>query len=354
MKVLFFNCVYRPGHLFFDSKLLGFLSSVTNKLIVLQPANWFNIENINISYIDCELRQNKKTKLKRLSTWIRSATNVIRALPKISNEKPDCVVVGEYELSIFSFVFPLLLMRCKKIILVQHNNIDQLTNSKIKRMLFSLYKNKVYHCVLEPFIKDYIVGEYNIIDSRIFCWPYPIGETTDDPRMNTCKQYNIIGLSQSNDENQIEELIKLEEEQKVFEKNKLRVLLKSKRNEYDDGYLKVLKGWICDEDYQRYYNSANSVLVAFPPSYQFRVSATLIEAFAKHLPVIGADIMLINYYHKAYPDICMIYNSKTFVDELKNCTKNTEDMNREFKDFSVAHSDDYILTQIKKDLEGLM
>ncbi len=360
MKILFYNCVYRPGHLYFDTKLISYLSKVAEELIILQPEGWFDIKEENITYVDCELRQNKKTKHKRASLWRRTIINSVRAAKEMKRFSPDVVVVGEYELSTFGVTIGLLVSKCPNIVIVHHNNIDQLRTSLIKRSLFKTYKNKVFHCTLEPYIKEFIQKEYGISQEKVFCWPHPseplkeASKNAEREQKDGIKEYDIIGLSRSNDEGLIDSLIQQEKKESIFKNNGLRILLKSKTKTFDDGALTVIKGWIQDDEYKRYYSSAKSVFVAFPDSYQYRVSATLIEAFRDRIPVIGSDIKLIWYYQSMYPHICQVYSDMTFVNSLKTISEESDEKEREFELFIERHSDQYITNQIQKNLSELI
>ena len=355
LDVFFYNCVYRPGHMYYDTKLITALSEASDSLSVFQPKDWFNVNLEHTHYINKGLTQNKKTKFKRMSIWWRSFLNSFRAVREIKKSRPNFVVVGEYELSTFWITINSLLSTGAIVIIVHHNNIDQIVANKRKRKLFDLYKDRVVHCTLEPFIEDFTSSHLNIAENRVLCWPHPserLQETSTD--ISSCeKVYDVIGLSQSNDEKLIDYLIRLEKKDKIFQKYGLRVLLKSKVQAYDDGALTVMMGWIDDNDYMKYYQSTKCVLVAFPQSYQFRVSATLIEALRDRIPVLGSNIRLINYYHEAYPNICCIYNTDTFVYDIINFLSNNHDQDKEFVEFFNNHSDKYIVDKIHGDLVKL-
>lgn len=360
MKLLFYNCVYRPGHMYYDTKMIGYLSKIADKLIVLQPESWFDIKCRNIEYVNCEVKQKNKTRFKRLSMWVRSAFNSLNAAKVIRKKMPDIVVVGEYELATFGITFPILKVACSNIVIVNHNNIDQLVKSGFKRKMFSNYKDKVYHCTLEPFVKEYVQNVFDLKEDKVFCWPHP-AEPVEKRKIEDLKFeqgskcIDVIGLSQSNDESIIRSLINAEKVNGIFRKNHLHAVLKSKENCYDDGFLKVIQGWINEEDYKNYYKNTKSVLVAFPPTYRYRVSATLIEAIRDNIQVIGANIELMNYYNKEYPNICRIFNLDSFISDLVNM-QNVDSFlrNCEFKRFMSCHSDEYITNLISQNLNSLL
>ena len=350
MKILYFDCVYYPGHLGFDSSIISCLAESAEEMVVIQPDNWFSVNVNTIRYINRGIPKRKTKRFGRFITWKISVLNVLHSLPIIRKEKPDVVIIGEYELLTFSFVFPLLYFYCKRIVIIHHNNIDQLTHSRIKRILFSLYKNRVYSCVLEPFIKEYLEHKYEIAEDHVICWPHPIKGAPSKLDINSMKKYSVIGISNSNDEELIANIIELEKELNVFKNNQIRIILKSKTTEYDDGYLTIINGWISDDEYNDYYNNAHSVFVAFPSSYQYRVSATLLDAIKRKTPIIGSDSMMMDYYHSAYPNICKIYNPQTFIDDIKAYSIIDETMEGEFNRFMRSHSNEYIINQIKNDL----
>lgn len=363
MRILFYNCVYRPGHMYFDTKMIEYLSDISEQLVVLQPDNWFQVHKSNIVYSNCELPQNNTAKFKRFSTWTISTNNSLKAIRKIKQFDPDVVVIGEYELSTFGITIPLLRAACSKIVVVNHNNIDQLAKYGLKRLMFNWYKNKIYHCTLEPFIKEYAQKCLGVREDRVFCWPHPAEPMKSQmskkdykkEKANTSLKVDIIGLSQSNDERFIQSLIRQEIENSVFKNNNLHVVLKSKEVSFDDGFLTVIKGWIDIDTYDDYYNNTCGVLVAFPSTFQYRVSATLIEAIRDNIQVLGSDIELMRYYNKEYPNICKIYCEESFVNDLLCLQKaNSLKQKDEFESFMTRHSDTYICNIMLQDLRHLV
>lgn len=348
MKVLFFNALYHLGHKYIDQKFIHNLSCISD-LTVLAPEKWYDekLENVVYDYSGEE----EPSDSKRYNSWICTLKNCKRAAKIAESCGIHVVIFGEYELSTILVALGYFEKNIK-IILCNHNNIDQLSKSKIKRFVFWKIQNRVYHCVLEPFIKEWIVNKYNLSESRIFVWYHPIERKNNIKSFETV--YDCVGISNSNDEEIIDEIYKNELESEIIKRNQKHIVLRTKNgNIFDNGFLKIINGWVSQADYDNYCNHAKSILVPFPSSYQYRVSASVLNGIASRKTVLAADIPLVRYYSKKYPTLCIIYEKENILDailEMNNIAINEEI----YRKFLFDHSDLNIRSAMYRDLNYIV
>jgi hypothetical protein len=170
------------------------------------------------------------------------------------------------------------------------------------------------------------------------------------------KEYQCVGLSSSNDENIIESIIRKEEKENLLKQMKIKVVLKSKEFEYDNGYLKVVKGYLEKEVYSDFIDNAQSIYMPFPNRFQFRMSGTLIDALTNNKIVYGSDIPVMRQYSIKYPSICKVVNDENaFIETLLSNNDNNKKLEDEFDKFKEDHSEErieLILAKILNDSES--
>ncbi|NLJ89014.1 MAG: hypothetical protein GX327_09650 [Epulopiscium sp.] len=251
----------------------------------------------------------------------------------------DFIVVSSFETIMF-VIGRYFFKKDDKIILFHHFNTDEL-NNKIKAWFFRRYMNKVTHIVFAEFIKDYLINNFDINPKKIFVMPHHMNIIDENTTMK--KEFDCVGLSNSNDEEIISEILQKEKQEKVFKKMGCKVVLKSKIHEFDDGYLKIVKGYLEKEVFDNYINNTQSIYMPFPSSFQYRMSGTLIDALSNGKIVYGSDIPVMRYYSKRHPNICKVVdNADSFINKLLNKKDNISDYTKDFERFKQEHSEEKI------------
>ncbi|WKV08000.1 hypothetical protein Q2T46_10640 [Thermoanaerobacterium sp. CMT5567-10] len=192
--------------------------------------------------------------------------------------------------------------------------------------------NKVEHVVFEEFIKDCLMETHEINSEKVHVLPHQLNENI---LKDNYQKYACVGLSNSNDENIISEIVKKENQEKILKKAKCKVILKSKVINFDDGFLKVLNNYLDD--------------MPFPSTFKYRMSGTLVDAFSNNKIILCSNITLMDYYSKEYPSICKIIESVDdffeYVIKINKLEIN-EQLN-EFEIFKNSHSEDKIVLVFK-------
>lgn len=353
MKVLYYDLTYPIGHKYFDEKTIENLSKVS-ELTVLCPENWYRKKTENVSYnYEAEELAFDKASTRRI--FFNAIHNTRIAKRIIKSKKTDAVVIGKFDHFSMPIVVTLLGKRIP-IFVIHHNEIDQLNGQgikgKIKRIFFKFFKDKVVHCVLEDFIRDYLITEEKIAKEETCCWPHPVEREVNEYTNN--RLFDCIGISTSNNQDYIKSIYDNEVLNQTIKAEGYHIILRSKDLNYDNGNLKVYSGWIADDEYKHYFENARCVLIAFKEGYHYRVSASIFDAFSHKIPVLCTDMPLARYYQNKYPNICQIIEESLVEGIRKLSLYDIEEMKTQFGQFCYDHSDSYIQSNMRSDFERVI
>lgn len=230
-----------------------------------------------------------------------------------------------------------LFLKTNKTFIVHHKNIDELQKS-VKKHLFVSYMNKVNHIVFEDSFKNYLVEELGVNKERVFVIPHPISNYGTEKTDVSEHIYDCVGLSNSNDESFISDIIDSEKSHKFIKNNNLQVILRSKIHSFDNGNLIVINGYLEKKEYDNFIEKANLVFVPLPSQYCYRISGAVIDAFSNFKRVISNEAHIINVYVKKYPSLCIkVSDVNSFYNALLTNKKNNLKVS-DFESFINHHS----------------
>ncbi len=214
--------------------------------------------------------------------------------------------------------------------LFYHRNIDEL-NNRIKRMAFSKYKGKLYHVVFEDFFRERLVKEIGLSSNRVYVVPHPAKPIKNVP---TKKEYDCIGLCNSNDEVLIQKAV---ERESVFLHNKLHVLLRSKSIEKKNSAVEVIKGFMDKDVYDELMAAGKTVFVPLPETYVYRLSGSIYDALSRGKIAFTTSKYYAKEYERRYPGICKYVGSvEQLIENLLDNNKNGAA--ESFQKFLAEHS----------------
>ena len=353
MKILLLEFSPAEGHkrLFLNTcELLAQQS----KLFVVAADGYALPENISTIYrVNNKTVRSKNRYIQVLNKIIDSIRRMRLAVKLDCQENFDAIICVTYNEWAYYIGHFLLGDEQKKIFLMQHNNIDNAERSRIKKWMMQKYAPKVRHIVQCQYVADYLAREYKIPEVHIIQWLHPMNanDTALTPKEEAI---DCVGISNSNDENVIRELIRKEKSKRIFAKNQIKVLLRSREEEYDDGYLKVIKGYLSKEKYDSYICAAKCIFLPFPESFVYRMSGTIVDAFSNRKPIIGTNILLIRQCEKAYPNICRPFSPDTFCTEIAELTVGSPKQEEDFAQFCRIHAEEHLKSTMARQLEASM
>lgn len=335
MKLLFFDSLFPRGHININNNYINLLQS-SIEMIICARTGWFEC-NKNIKYVDANWFYPSEKKCNNFIYRLKVFSNYIKLKKIIKEVNPDIVYVASYDIVSFFLAFPFLYCFRNKIILQEHNNVDQLDNN-IKSFLYSFYKNKLNHFVLEDYIKERLI-QLNVQRHLIHVVPHPLPKATE---FEQDKERLIVGLSNSNDEGVVGRVFKEYKNTNFLRDLKYKLVIKAKKLSYNDEYLRIFNGWITKEEYINYSKNSSFYIIPFSTKgYSYRVSAVLLEAISNRKFILASNFLLAKFYAKKYPGICQIFNEPSEIPSLiKNVNKKQYFESRRL--FVADHSDESI------------
>lgn len=347
LKILYADSLNPSGHKNFNVAYINLLAEVVDVTLYC-PQNWYQnyILDERVRIYDNQLDPiNSKS---RFIIYLFYIFNLYKIAQLCNHNKYDIIFISSFDT--VSFLFGFLFFNNKKnIYLFHHNNIDGL-NNKIKRLFFNKYSRYVKHIVFEDFIKQRLIELSNISADIVYVIPHPITKIFDN---NEHKDgFGCIAISNSNNELLLQDIIEAQKKNRFLEQINMKMLIKTKYIQYDDGYLKTISGFISVSEYDSYFAQCKIFYMPFPSTFQYRISGTLIDALSNGKLVIGTDIPILRQYSLRYPEICIIASSvEEFVSLLANLkyVQNNNDTNK----FLSNHSKNNIILSFKKIFKGV-
>lgn len=218
------------------------------------------------------------------------------------------------------------------VVLFHHKNIDELS-SRIKRVFFGLYKNKVHHFVFEDFFANHMVHDLHIKKDKVHVVPHPVSE--NQRLQENIFKYDCVGLCNSNSEEFIQEVI---DQNDFIIGNKLNIVLRSRNRTFESDGLEVIKGFLEDKIYSSYLDSSKTVLVAIPDTYVYRLSGSIYDALSRRKIVFTTSKYYADDYGRRYPGVCIaIAGVDDFIYKLTH-TSQDRDIEQSFDNFIQEHS----------------
>jgi len=341
MKIAVLDFVFAKGHKNFNSKIIEILNEFSDLLIFTigkkEKKNnnlYFKIPNL--------LKYSKNPFLARI---IRLVYMFIERV-KLINVNPEKIVVFGFDTLVYAIGRFLYFNKESDIYLFHHENIDELSN-KIKLIFFKTYMNKVNHIVLSDYFKEYLVNDIGVQKDKVLVMPHPLPNVkpiTEEIDSENGKKI-FVGISQSNDEELIKNIISFEKRNKILKKNNCKLILKSEIHSFENDNLIVFNEYLSDDEYNYWFRKATAIVILFSKSYKYRMSGTFIDAFSRGKAILANDIKLIQYFKTMYPDSCYMFSN---INELFNFMAHEKiQINEDEIDYFIkTHSDNNIKNKL--------
>lgn len=358
MKILYANLKEHgaiKGHKLFDMHWAQIFSQIGDVDVLCPSERWYgNIPpGINIISFNPEtyLIKNKiinskifsRGYLARLCLYFRAISyEYLKYACYLDNKKHYDVIVFS-TLDVLSFALGFRKFRSpKKIFIIEH--MLSMYEKEADQVFYSCYKNKVNHIVMEKGAVPIYINTHGIKQELLNYIPHPLNTIAQDKILKVDWYYDVVGISNSNSEQEIKSIIEFETDKGFFRKNRIKVLFRSKSFVFDDGWLKVISGQapLLSEEYYTYIDMAKIIVLPFDISFGLRTSGTIIDALSNNTCVLGSEFATMKQYETEYPLICHTYGTTAeLFGKIKYMLKTdrTQSINLEFASFKNERSD---------------
>lgn len=312
-EFLFLDFMVQNSHKVYCNAVIENLS-LHGEAVVIEKKDY--IDDKNKKYKVFEIKTKEIEGNYPFKARYNTVYNFYQAMKVIENMSFEKVIVLGYDPVMFYFMFK----RLKKIgdlYLVQHHQLDEVSYSWIKRKMWNEYKDKVHHILLDDSIADLASDYFDIKKNQIHILPHPIS----NDKVNAIKKnrdkdiIRVLAISQSNDINQMQNIVDFERKTRFFENNKIQIIIRNYNDIDVSGLMafRVINGFMPIKEYVRLNEMADIILMPFPLDYKFRCSGTLIDALSARKKVISSNIIESAAYAKKFPSICKIYDDVSLI-----------------------------------------
>lgn len=340
MKLLIVDFLFVDAHKDMNINFISAVSRIATTDVLSLNGYYDNtkksFQNSNVNIIDITL--------KRKSGTFGARSFSLRLMKKAAvftqKNKYDAILCLGFETTLFGL--GLYSFKSIPFLVFHHKNIDELTN-KMKRVAFSVYKNKVYHIVFEEFFRDRLIKGIGVCTDRVFVIPHPVKPIEN---VITEKKYDCIGLCNSNDERFIQETVDRNDD---FQKHGFHILLRSKTLEKRGGAVEVIKGFMDKENYDELMAAGKAVFVPLPDTYIYRLSGSIYDALSRGKLVYTTSKFYAQNYERRYPGICRyVGNVNQLIERLHE--QRNDKASSSFEMFIEGHS----IKTVSHDIEEML
>ena len=248
-----------------------------------------------------------------------------------SKRKIDTMIFLSYDIISFG-VFSLLNRRFisnHKIYLFNHNNIDELINSKIKRFFLKLIPKDVSFLCYEDFITEYLKNNLNrnAITLRHNLNHYKLEYKQNNINPEVKKFFNddaiyIVALSGNDISGAVINSIKELDKSNVLMNKNIKIFIKNKKLVYNSDYVYVCNDYMSDNDYSYALSHCNYILLPYDvDEFKYRVSGLFFDSLTFKKPVIATKTLFMEHLIQKFGIFGYFYDKdESFNTLIKNIT----------------------------------
>lgn len=267
--------------------------------------------------------------------------------------KYDYIIFMEYELIAFFLSSFLYKKFNKNILLLNHTNIDEVCNSKIKRMVFKKLHSNIKFLCYEDFITDYVRDNFN---KTVYTLKHNLNlkkiELIEDKTILKNKDISVVCPSNNSlSDHMLEKIIELD---KNLELDGVNIIIKSNKLVYNGNNVIIINNYLSEKEYINLINQSDFVLLPYNSTkwqYNYRVSGVFFDCITLEKPMIYFKTKFFKHINQKYSNYGIGYDSdEELLDilvsgELKkyNCIE----LNRNIINIKNEYSDEHILENIE-------
>jgi hypothetical protein len=196
----------------------------------------------------------------------------------------------------------------RNLIIINHNNLKGL-NNPVKLHFFKKIAEKNVNVVFDNSMRDYLssLGLTNIHTiNHGLPKPYNKKIIENQEMVNQfsyLKNYKYILFTPSNlsvDNQFIKQLITDNEFKSFLKNSKTLLILKSYKINVDSKNIRVINSFLTDLEYQYLFLKSNLIILPYPNTFNYRVSAVLFECMTNNKMCLTSDIPALKIYKKYF------------------------------------------------------
>ena len=313
-------------------------------------------KNVKYIYFDDSYFEIKKNS-------IDNRIRLIRVLQKmcdvINKEEFDVVFFSSYEIIVMSVAVTLFnfidWLKVKQIFILNHSNIDDIEQSKIKRILYARLNKSLIDVCYEKYIGEHIKNEFDKRWVRVRHNISNYKRIYDKSRVNTNIQtffedtsyiYFIIPGIISNSDSfmfQVQEA----DISGLLESKRLKVFIKHNSMKYNSSNVMCYNSYLSDEEYSFIFDKCHYVGIIYADDYKYRVSGIFFDAVTFKKPIIYVKNMFFEEQEKIFGDIGIVYSGalRESIDQINDIRYSKQKNIYEW--INDYYSDEHLMTDLK-------
>ena len=250
----------------------------------------------------------------------------------------DLVLFSSYETISFSIKSHQVAKLFKNVAIFDHNNIDEMTESIVKRLFFKAIDVNITHLVFEEYFRTYLIDNIKI-KNNVVVLPHLV----DDIKQALDIVKDVITIfvpSNKYDAGYIKKIISSSPRNFFF-------IIKAD-TDFGKDNVRIVKFFENDE-YENTFANCNFVLLPLATEYNYRISNTIFECFSYSKPCFTFKDKLSEFLNRSYPNVVHIIDRSTTLNEIieKYERIDKDAFFTERRKFLDSHSENAFLNGIK-------
>ncbi len=295
MKVLIADPLSEKGHVNFNLMLIK-STAIKHDVIFLSHKNYISSENLGV---DTAYFSDNNMNLNWLSASLRGRItyfkNTYQAIKFFNQSDCESLIFSSYE-NISMGLLCLITASSKSVVFINHNNLDQAKQSKIKKFFLKKTFKLGVHCVMTKASKDFLLKLEP--QKNVYEMPHPL----HFPYNHEIQLGNYIFSPSSTFSKELKNILMT-----WCADSSTKLLIKGDTNKNSE--------YIIERKYFKNYmlDMQNCKFVLFLGSFDYRVSGVVIEALSLNKHVVAFESKFIVEMKGKYPSMLSIINS---IDDL--------------------------------------
>lgn len=309
-KILVVDLLCPRGHVIFD---LGIIDALSRDFAVHVAVGngYLGQERVNGASVVYQAPSWLFSHSSKVGVRVKQICVALYWATRLDLDSYDGILVLSYETISFSWVTGLFGRRVP-LYAFDHYNLDDFA-ARVKQWSFRKLSRRVHHLVLEPYMVD-VVHRFGGPTAHVSVVPHPMRDVP--PAMirgikgdKSDIRLRCVAPSGSNDESFVEWMIQEEVASEVLQQHSVSLVLHSSKVSFDDGWLRVYRYQLKEDEYESLIYGADLVVLPYPQTFENRVSGVLLEALACGKYWIGTGVPMFRSYASRYPMLGQVCES---------------------------------------------